>query len=46
MDKKAYNDTLLKLASLFKNNFEVFVNYKIGQDNRLTEEIIAAGPVF
>ncbi|XXG56752.1 hypothetical protein AAC387_Pa03g4085 [Persea americana] len=46
LDKKAYNDTLLKLASLFKNNFEVFVSYKIGQDNRLTEEILAAGPVF
>ncbi|RWR77890.1 Phosphoenolpyruvate carboxykinase [Cinnamomum micranthum f. kanehirae] len=31
---------------LFKNNFKVFVNYKIGQDNRLTEGILAAGPVF
>ncbi|XP_022132685.1 phosphoenolpyruvate carboxykinase (ATP)-like [Momordica charantia] len=45
-DKKAYEDTLLKLAGLFKNNFETFTNYKIGEDNTLTEEILAAGPNF
>ncbi|WOL19341.1 phosphoenolpyruvate carboxykinase [Canna indica] len=45
-DKAAYQETLLKLASLFKNNFEVFANYKIGQDGKLTEEILAAGPKF
>ncbi|RWR74061.1 Phosphoenolpyruvate carboxylase [Cinnamomum micranthum f. kanehirae] len=45
-DKKAYKDTLLKLAGLFKKNFEGFVNYKIGKDNKLTEEILAAGPIF
>ena len=45
-DKDAYNETLLKLAGLFKNNFEVFVSHKIGIDNNLAEEILAAGPVF
>ncbi|XP_075641626.1 phosphoenolpyruvate carboxykinase (ATP) 1-like [Castanea sativa] len=45
-DKKAYNDTLLKLGGLFKKNFAVFANYKIGTDNNLTEEILAAGPTF
>ncbi|RYQ81559.1 hypothetical protein Ahy_Scaffold1g107451 isoform A [Arachis hypogaea] len=45
-DKKAYNETLLKLAGLFKKNFETFTNHKIGKDNKLTEEILAAGPVF
>ncbi|KAL2471516.1 Phosphoenolpyruvate carboxykinase [ATP] [Abeliophyllum distichum] len=45
-DKKTYNDTLLKLGGLFKKNFEVFLNYKIGTDNNLTEEILAAGPNF
>ncbi|GFZ18922.1 phosphoenolpyruvate carboxykinase 1 [Actinidia rufa] len=29
---------LLKLAGLFKKNFEVFVNHKIGKDDKLTEE--------
>ncbi|GLU20200.1 hypothetical protein SLE2022_364110 [Rubroshorea leprosula] len=43
-DKKAYKDTQLKLAGLFKNNFETFTSYKIGKDNKLTEEILAAGP--
>lgn len=43
-DKAAYNATLLKLASLFKKNFEVFASYQIGTDNKLTEEILAAGP--
>ena len=45
-DKKAYQDTLLKLGGLFKKNFETFTNYKIGKDNKLTEEILAAGPNF
>ncbi|XP_034690979.1 phosphoenolpyruvate carboxykinase (ATP)-like isoform X2 [Vitis riparia] len=45
-DTKAYDETLLKLAGLFKKNFEVFANYKIGKDNKLTEEIVAAGPIF
>ncbi|KAG5528174.1 hypothetical protein RHGRI_028947 [Rhododendron griersonianum] len=45
-NKKAYKETLLKLAGLFKNNFEVFVNHKIGKDGKLTEEILGAGPVF
>lgn len=46
LDKKAYEETLLKLAGLFKKNFEVFVYHKIGKDNKLTEEILAAGPIF
>ncbi|KAG7026893.1 Phosphoenolpyruvate carboxykinase (ATP), partial [Cucurbita argyrosperma subsp. argyrosperma] len=45
-DKGAYKETLQKLATLFKNNFETFTNYKIGTDNTLTEEILAAGPKF
>ena len=45
-DKKAYNETILKLAGLFKRNFETFTNYKIGKDDTLTEEILAAGPNF
>ncbi|KAG5528181.1 hypothetical protein RHGRI_028950 [Rhododendron griersonianum] len=45
-NKKAYKETLLKLAGLFKNNFEVFVNHKIGKNDKLTEEILGAGPVF
>ena len=45
-DKKAYNETLLKLGGLFKKNFEVFISHKIGQDKKLTEEILAAGPTF
>ncbi|GFY85926.1 phosphoenolpyruvate carboxykinase 1 [Actinidia rufa] len=45
-DKKAYKDALLKLGGLFKKNFEVFANYKIGTDIKLTEEILAAGPNF
>ncbi|PPS13122.1 hypothetical protein GOBAR_AA07515 [Gossypium barbadense] len=44
-DKEAYKHTLLKLAGLFKNNFETFTEYKIGED-KLTEEILAAGPIF
>ena len=45
-DKKAYKDALLKLGGLFKKNFEVFANYKIGADSKLMEEIVAAGPNF
>ncbi|XP_062163701.1 phosphoenolpyruvate carboxykinase (ATP) 1-like [Alnus glutinosa] len=45
-DKDAYKDTIMKLGGLFKKNFEGFLNYKIGEDNKLTEEILAAGPVF
>uniref|UniRef100_A0A1D1YUH6 Phosphoenolpyruvate carboxykinase [ATP] 1 n=1 Tax=Anthurium amnicola TaxID=1678845 RepID=A0A1D1YUH6_9ARAE len=45
-DKDAYQETLLKLAGLFKKNFEVFANYKIGKDSNLTEDILAAGPIF
>ncbi|KAK4434267.1 Phosphoenolpyruvate carboxykinase (ATP) [Sesamum alatum] len=45
-DKDAYKDTLLKLGGLFKKNFEVFLSYKIGADNNLAEEILAAGPTF
>ncbi|RYR74015.1 hypothetical protein Ahy_A02g008608 isoform E [Arachis hypogaea] len=44
-DKKAYNETLLKLARLFQRNLETFTNHKIGKDNKLTEEILAAGPL-
>ncbi|XP_047311551.1 phosphoenolpyruvate carboxykinase (ATP) 1-like [Impatiens glandulifera] len=45
-DKKAYKETLMKLAGLFKNNFEVFTDHKIGKDDELTEEILGAGPNF
>lgn len=45
-DKKAYQDALLKLASLFKKNFDGFTTYKIGGDQKLTEEIVSAGPIF
>jgi len=45
-DKKAHKDTLVKLGGLFKKNFEVFANHKIGVDGKLTEEILAAGPIF
>lgn len=45
-DKASYKETLLKLAGLFRKNFEVFANYKIGKDSKLTEEILAAGPNF
>ncbi|KAI3980289.1 hypothetical protein MKX01_001360 [Papaver californicum] len=45
-DKQAYKDTILKLAGLFRNNFDGFANYSIGKDSTLTEEILAAGPIF
>lgn len=43
-DKKAYEETLQKLAGLFKKNFLKFEGYKIGNDTNLTEDILAAGP--
>ncbi|KAL8030166.1 hypothetical protein ABFX02_14G270500 [Erythranthe guttata] len=45
-EKEAHKETLVKLGGLFKKNFEGFLNYKIGADNKLTEEILAAGPNF
>lgn len=39
-------DALTKLGGLFKKNFEVFLDYKIGTDNNLAGEILAAGPNF
>ncbi|XP_042374766.1 phosphoenolpyruvate carboxykinase (ATP) 1-like isoform X2 [Zingiber officinale] len=45
-DKEAYKETLLKLAGLFRQNFEVFADYKIGQEGKLADEIFAAGPNF
>ncbi|KAL0913222.1 hypothetical protein M5K25_016666 [Dendrobium thyrsiflorum] len=45
-DKEAYKETLKKLAGLFKKNFEVFANYSVGGESKLTEEILAAGPIF
>ncbi|CAK7355974.1 unnamed protein product [Dovyalis caffra] len=45
-DKQAYDDTLLKLAGLFKSNFETFTDHNFGEDSNLTEEILAAGPNF
>jgi len=44
-DKQAYKETLVKLAKLFKNNFETFTDYQIGENKNLTEEILAAGPI-
>jgi len=43
-DKKAYQETLQKLAGLFQSNFKKFAGYKIGNSSKLTEEILAAGP--
>ncbi|GAB2254169.1 hypothetical protein Droror1_Dr00021978 [Drosera rotundifolia] len=45
-DKATHKNALLKLAGLFKKNFEVFASYKIGSDSKLTDEILAAGPIF
>ncbi|KAB5568781.1 hypothetical protein DKX38_002574 [Salix brachista] len=45
-DKNAYKDSQLKLAGLFKKNFGVFTNYKIGKNSTLAEEILAAGPSY
>lgn len=43
-DKKQYNETLKKLGGLFQKNFEVYADYKVGGDSKLTERILAAGP--
>eukprot|EP00271_Cylindrocystis_brebissonii_P010168 TRINITY_DN26275_c0_g1_i1.p1 TRINITY_DN26275_c0_g1~~TRINITY_DN26275_c0_g1_i1.p1 ORF type:complete len:661 (+),score=138.44 TRINITY_DN26275_c0_g1_i1:281-2263(+) len=43
-DKDAYNKTLEKLAGLFVANFEKFATHSIGGDDKLTKEILAAGP--
>jgi phosphoenolpyruvate carboxykinase (ATP) len=43
-DKKQYSETLRKLAGLFQKNFEIYADYKVGGDSKLTEEILAAGP--
>uniref|UniRef100_A0A0C9QQT3 phosphoenolpyruvate carboxykinase (ATP) n=1 Tax=Wollemia nobilis TaxID=56998 RepID=A0A0C9QQT3_9CONI len=43
-DKKAYEETLQKLAGLFRKNFKKFEGYKIGDNTKLTEDILAAGP--
>jgi phosphoenolpyruvate carboxykinase (ATP) len=45
-DKKQYNDTLKKLAGLFQKNFEVYADYKVGGDSKLTQEILSAGPTL
>ncbi|RYR74010.1 hypothetical protein Ahy_A02g008608 isoform C [Arachis hypogaea] len=37
--------TLSSLPMLFQRNLETFTNHKIGKDNKLTEEILAAGPL-
>ncbi|GKB34267.1 probable beta-1,4-xylosyltransferase IRX9H, partial [Tanacetum coccineum] len=44
-DKGAHKETLTKLGGLFKKNFEVFLDYKIGTDNNPTDEILAAAGV-
>jgi phosphoenolpyruvate carboxykinase (ATP) len=45
-DKKQYNETLKKLAGLFQKNFEVYADYKVGGDSKLTQEILSAGPTL
>lgn len=45
-NKDEYAETLLKLARLFKNNFEKFADYNIGNDSTLTQQILAAGPQY
>ncbi|EFJ09434.1 hypothetical protein SELMODRAFT_272074 [Selaginella moellendorffii] len=42
-DKKAYFETLNRLAGLFKKNFENFTDQSVGNAD-LTKEILAAGP--
>jgi phosphoenolpyruvate carboxykinase (ATP) len=43
-DKKLYSGTLRKLAGLFQKNFEIYADYKVGGDSKVTEQILAAGP--
>jgi len=43
-DKKLYSETLKKLAGLFQKNFEIYADYQVGGDSKLTERILAAGP--
>lgn len=45
-DKQYYSETLKKLAGLFQKNFEIYTDYKVGGDAKLTEQILAAGPVM
>lgn len=45
-DKEAYKETLLKLATSFKKNFDVFAGHSVGGESKLAEEILAAGPDF
>ncbi|GKV33516.1 hypothetical protein SLEP1_g42021 [Rubroshorea leprosula] len=45
-NSEAYKETLLKLAGLFRKNFEGFMDCKIRTDDKLREEILAAGPIF
>ncbi|CAM6102618.1 unnamed protein product [Calypogeia fissa] len=45
-DKKLYNETLKKLAGLFQKNFLNFQDYKVGDDQKLTDSIVAAGPIL
>ena len=43
-DKDAYNETLGKLAGLFRTNFEKFSAYSVGEDSELSQQILDAGP--
>ena len=43
-DEVAYRETLEKLGGLFIKNFEKFLDRKIGEDNKLSNEILGAGP--
>ncbi|CAK9196830.1 unnamed protein product, partial [Sphagnum jensenii] len=43
-NKNLYNETLKKLAGLFQKNFKLYADYTVGNDLKLMEEILAAGP--
>jgi phosphoenolpyruvate carboxykinase (ATP) len=43
-NKNLYNETLEKLASLFQKKFKLYADYTVGNDLKLMEEILAAGP--
>jgi phosphoenolpyruvate carboxykinase (ATP) len=43
-DKDAYQATLTRVGGLFVNNFKKYANYSVGGDDKLTKEIVAAGP--